>query len=102
MGPCQAHPAEAVHLVRDGFPGGADHVRKVRVRQQRAEHDAPGNFFPVLTADLKEDLCQPLIRSGVAEFHGPLLDKGQAPGKNPDEIQADPGNRRQEPDKIVP
>lgn len=27
MGPYQVHPVEALYLVRDGFPGGADHVR---------------------------------------------------------------------------
>ena len=78
MGPCQAHPAEAVHLVRDGFPGGADHVREVRVRQRWAEQDAPGSFYPVLTAHLKQDHRQALGRPCVAEFRDPLLDMGQA------------------------
>ncbi len=102
MGPYQAHPVKAFQLVRDGFPGGADHFRKVRVGQRQAEHDPAGSFHPEFTAYLKEDLCQPLIGPGVSEFRNPLLDLGQAPGQNPDEIQADPGNRRQDLDKIFP
>jgi len=98
----EAQPPEAVQLVRDGFPRHADHVGKVRVGQRQAEQDAPGRFFPVFPAHPKEDPGQSLAGPGVAELRDALLDMDQPPGQDPDEIQAEPGNGRQELDQVVP